>query len=101
MAEHRLGPVEQIPPGEGRGFLVAGVEIAVFHTRDGHVFATQAHCPHKGGPLADGLTDGATVVCPLHDRAFSLISGEGVGNDCSVVVYAAWVSAGAVYVEMK
>jgi nitrite reductase (NADH) small subunit len=93
--------VGQIPPGEGRSFVVAGVEIAVFHTREGHVFATQAHCPHKGGPLADGLTDGATVVCPLHDRVFSLTSGAGIGNDCSVAVYAARVSEGLVYVEMK
>ncbi len=99
MAEHRLGPVGQIPPGEGRNFVVAGIEIAVFHTREGHVFATQAHCPHKSGPLADGLTDGATVVCPLHDRIFSLSSGEGIGNSCSIAVYPARAAGGEIYVD--
>jgi nitrite reductase (NADH) small subunit len=87
MAEHLLGPVSEIPPGEGRNFLVGGVALAVFHTRDGQVFATQARCPHRGGPLADGLTDGATIVCPLHDRMFSLTTGEGIGNACSIAVY--------------
>jgi nitrite reductase (NADH) small subunit len=100
MAEHLLGPLSQIPPGEGRNFLVAGQEIAVFHLRDGRVYATQAQCPHRGGPLADGLTDGATVVCPLHDRIFSLATGEGIGSDCTLAVYPAHVGNGAVYVDI-
>jgi len=93
--------VGQIPPGEGRNFLVAGTEIAVFHTREGHIFATQAHCPHKSGPLADGLTDGATVVCPLHDRIFSLSSGEGIGNSCSITIYPARATDGLIYVDFS
>ncbi len=100
MAEHVLGPLSQIPPGEGRNFLVAGQEIAVFHLRDGRVYATQAQCPHRGGPLADGLTDGATVVCPLHDRIFSLATGEGIGNDCTLAVYPSHVGNGTVFVDI-
>ncbi len=100
MAEHLLGPLSQIPPGEGRNFLVAGVEVAVFHLRDGRVYATQAQCPHRGGPLADGLTDGATVVCPLHDRIFSLATGEGIGNDCTVTVYPSHIGDGAIFVNI-
>jgi nitrite reductase (NADH) small subunit len=99
MAAHALGPVSQIPPGEGRNFLVAGLEIAVFHLRDGRIYATQAHCPHRGGPLADGLTDGATVVCPLHDRIFSLASGEGIGNDCTITVYQSSIGDGSIFVD--
>ena len=64
-----IGKVTEIPQGEGRAFLVAGERIAVFHTRSGHVFATQAECPHLRGPLADGLVGGATVICPLHERS--------------------------------
>jgi len=101
MAEHLLGPLSQIPPGEGRNFLVGGVEVAVFHIRDGRVYATQAQCPHRGGPLADGLTDGASVVCPLHDRVFSLASGEGIGNDCRIVVYPSRVSGAGIYVDIS
>ena len=85
--EHAVGKLCQIPKGEGRNFTVGGLNVAVFHTRDGQVFATQAYCPHKGGPLADGLTDGATVVCPLHDRIYDFQTGAGIGNECSVRVY--------------
>jgi nitrite reductase (NADH) small subunit len=101
MAEHLLGPLSQIPPGEGRNFLVAGREIAVFHLRDGRVYATQAHCPHRGGPLADGLTDGASVVCPLHDRIFSLATGEGIGNACKINVYPTHIGDGTIFVDIE
>jgi nitrite reductase (NADH) small subunit len=83
-----VGDVTQIPPGEGRVFLAAGRQIAVFHTHSGEVFATQAECPHLRGPLADGLTGGTTVVCPLHDRAYDLRTGQGLsGEPTSLIVY--------------
>ena len=90
--DHPIGKLSQIPPGEGRNFSVpgpAGTElIAVFHARDGHVYATQANCPHRGGPLADGLMDDGVVVCPLHDRTYDLHTGKGVGGtDCDIKVY--------------
>jgi len=91
MPEVAIGPVTQIPPGEGRNFLVAEKLLAVFHTREGGVFATQAECPHKRGPLADGLVDAASVVCPLHDRIFAFATGQGLGNDCVIEVYKAHV----------
>ena len=77
-----IGSVDQIPPGEGRNFIVEDKQIAVFRTHAGEFYATQATCPHRNGPLADGLLGGATVVCPLHDRTFDLRTGEGVGPDC-------------------
>lgn len=86
-----IGKLSQIPPGEGRNFAVPGPAgetlMAVFHARDGSVFATQAHCPHKGGPLADGLMDDGAVVCPLHDRMYNLRTGLGIGTDCNIAVY--------------
>jgi nitrite reductase (NADH) small subunit len=75
-ARHRLGPVEQVPVGEGRAFTAGGEQIAVFRLRDGTLRATQARCPHAGGPLADGQLDPAAVVCPLHLRAFSFADGS-------------------------
>ncbi len=87
MPEHALGRISQIPPGEGRNFEVDGLRVAVFHTRAGAVHATQAACPHRGGPLADGLTDETTVVCPLHDRIYDFRTGAGLGNDCAIATY--------------
>jgi nitrite reductase (NADH) small subunit len=87
MPEFALGPLSQIPPGEGRNFHVADRRIAIFHTRGGGVYATQAFCPHKHGPLADGLLDDATIICPLHDRMFSLATGTGIGNDYTIATY--------------
>jgi nitrite reductase (NADH) small subunit len=88
MAERVLvGDVTQVPKGEGRAYVVGGRQLAVFHTRAGEVFATQAACPHRGGPLADGLVGGSTVICPLHDRAYDLRTGAGSEPDCALEVY--------------
>ena len=85
--EHSVGHISQIPVGEGRNFQLGGLRIAVFRTRAGQIYATRADCPHRGGPLADGLTDGFSVVCPLHDRIYDLRDGAGIGTDCSIDTY--------------
>lgn len=85
--EVTLGPVDSIPAGEGRNFEVAGLRISVFHSRSGQVFAVQAACPHKGGPLADGLLGGSTLICPLHAWKFDLSSGEQIGGSCALKTY--------------
>lgn len=77
----RLGPVDQIPLGEGRAFLVGDEPVAVFRPRAGGLHALRAICPHRGGPLADGLTGsdldgGEVVMCPLHNHQFRLDTGE-------------------------
>lgn len=72
---HRLGPLSQVPMGEGRAFGVEGTQVAVFHLRTGAVHAVSAVCPHKGGPLADGQIDGSVVICPLHLNAWELATG--------------------------
>lgn len=70
-----LGPVTQIPAGEGRAFAVGSEQVAVFRLRDGSLRAVSALCPHRGGPIADGQTDGRIVLCPLHLNAFELDTG--------------------------
>ena len=74
-SSHILGPVDQIPFGEGRAFGVDGEQVAVFRLRDGTLRALSAVCPHKGGPIADGTIDREVVMCPLHQHAFSLETG--------------------------
>ncbi len=85
--EVSLGHTDQIPMGEGRVFPVRGLEIAVFHTRAGAVYAVQAECPHRKGPLADGLVGGTTVMCPFHSRKFDLVTGAGQMGDCDIQTY--------------
>ncbi|WP_427129105.1 Rieske (2Fe-2S) protein [Pseudarthrobacter sp. S9] len=70
-----LGPVDQIPFGEGRAFGVDGEQVAVFRLRDGTLRALSAVCPHRGGPIADGTIDQRVVMCPLHQNAFELDTG--------------------------
>lgn len=79
---YNLGSLSRIPVGEGRAFQVEGATIAVFRTRGGKIFATQAFCPHRGGPLSDGLVGADRVICPLHAYTFDLESGCAEGLRC-------------------
>ena len=71
----RLTTLDQIPPREGRAVLVGGRELAVFNVGDDRFLAVDGRCPHKGGPLCDGIVAGDTVVCPLHGWKIGLVSG--------------------------
>ena len=71
----RVTTVDQIPLREGRIAFVAGREIAFFNLGD-RVLAIDNHCPHQGGPLADGIVSGESVVCPLHGWRINLASGQ-------------------------
>lgn len=96
-----LGPISAIPEGEGRTFRVGEEQIAVFRSRGGAVHATQASCPHKGGPLADGLLGSGTLICPLHSLKFDLRTGRAQGSDCALRVYSARLDdAGRILLEL-
>lgn len=98
--EVTLAPIEAIPEGEGRTFQIGAERVAVFRDRDGSVFATQATCPHRGGPLADGLLGGGALICPLHSLKFDLKSGRSENGECSLKVYPARLNAtGHVVIE--
>ena len=84
---HSIGALSQIPVGEGRVFRVGDRHIAVFRSREGSVFATQSECPHRQGPLADGLLGGGTLVCPLHEWRFDLASGKSLNGTCDLQVF--------------
>jgi nitrite reductase (NADH) small subunit len=80
-----LGSIERIPPGEGREYEVFGELIAVFRARDGRVYAVQAQCTHRNGPLTDGIVGAGKVICPLHSYQFDLATGQPVGNGCAAL----------------
>lgn len=77
-----LGPIDQIPLRGARTVAVAGgEEIAVFRTGADRIYALVNKCPHKGGPLSQGIVHGDRVTCPLHNWAISLATGEAQGPD--------------------
>jgi nitrite reductase (NADH) small subunit len=94
----RIGVVDLVPLGEGRTFDLGGERVAVFRTRDGQVFATQAECPHRGGPLADGIVGASSVICPLHARRFELATGACRTDECApLVTYPIAIRDGVLY----
>ena len=86
-ADIDLGPIGFIPLGEGRAYRLEGKTIAVFRQRDGRLFATDNACPHKAGPLADGLLGSGKVICPLHMWKIDLATGQCLGEDSVVQTY--------------
>lgn len=82
---YNLGPLTRLPPGEGRTFRIGTGYVAVFRTREDKVFATQARCPHKNGPLTDGIIGAEQVICPLHAYKFRLTDGAALGNTCEAL----------------
>lgn len=82
---HNLGPISRIPVGEGRTFYAGGREIAIFRDRKRRIYATQGWCPHRFGPLADGLVGNCEVICPLHGYRFDLRTGLPKGNQCEML----------------
>ncbi|WP_052889035.1 Rieske (2Fe-2S) protein [Thermogemmatispora carboxidivorans] len=79
---YNLGHISRIPRGEGRTYRLHDRLIAVFRSRNDELFATQADCPHRGGPLADGIIGDGKVICPLHAFKFDLRTGAPLGNTC-------------------
>lgn len=98
----RITPVQNIPLREGRSVNVAGREIAIFNLGD-RVLAVDGRCPHRGGPLAEGIVTGSTVVCPLHAWKISLETGSvtkpGAEPAC-VATYRTRIESGIVLIEI-
>jgi len=77
-----IGWLNEIPQRGSRTVpVVGGEEIAVFRTGDDKVFALINRCPHKGGPLSQGIVHGHSVTCPLHNWNIALATGEAQGED--------------------
>jgi nitrite reductase (NADH) small subunit len=76
-----IGNLEDIPRMGSRVVDSGGKEIAIFRTADDSIFALRNKCPHKNGPLSDGIIHGNKVACPLHNWNIDLASGEAVAPD--------------------
>lgn len=82
-----IGPLANVPLRGARRLCLksAGKPIAVFHAADGAVFALIDECPHKKGPLSEGIVAGRTVTCPLHNWVIQLEDGSAAPPDVGSV----------------
>ncbi|MFJ7357099.1 nitrite reductase small subunit NirD [Phyllobacterium sp. NPDC097923] len=76
-----IGTINDIPRRGARCVNTPEGRIAVFRTMEDQIFAIDDQCPHKGGPLSQGIVHGAAVTCPLHNWVISLETGKALGAD--------------------
>lgn len=76
-----IGRISDIPPLGARIVETPDGNIAVFRAADDELFALRDKCPHKGGPLSQGIVSGKRVACPLHDWKIHLDTGSAVAPD--------------------
>lgn len=94
-------PLEDVPRLGARVVVTAQGNIAVFRTADDQVFALLDRCPHKGGPLSQGIVYGRKVACPLHGWNVCLDTGEAVAPDEGCVpVYPVKVEEGVIFLQL-
>ncbi len=95
------GAVIDLPARGARVLKVGERSIAIFRTSAGDVFALSDRCPHRGGPLSQGIVHGDRVTCPLHDWVIDLRTGNATGADegCTAT-FAVRVEDGRVLVDV-
>jgi nitrite reductase (NADH) small subunit len=76
-----IGMLDEVPRLGSRVVATPRGNIAVFRTKDDRVFALEDRCPHKGGPLSQGIVHGNHVTCPLHSWVIDLTTGGAVAPD--------------------
>lgn len=98
----RVTPAENIPLREGRSVRIGDTDLAIFNL-GGRYLAVDNNCPHRGGPLCDGIVSGDTVVCPLHGWKISLETGAVLKPDVCVKVetYPVSVDDGVIRVFLR
>ncbi|MFV0384340.1 nitrite reductase small subunit NirD [Paracoccus sp. (in: a-proteobacteria)] len=95
-----IGTLEDIPRQGARLVRTTHGCIAVFRTADDRVFALDDRCPHKGGPLSEGIVHGDHVTCPLHNWVFDMNSGRAQGiDDGAVRTYQVRISKGRILIS--
>lgn len=97
----KIVPLNDIPKLGSRVVRSEKGEIAVFRTEDDRVFALHNSCPHKGGPLSQGIVYGDKVACPLHSWKINLVDGNAEEPDEGhTACFSVKVEDGTVYLEL-
>ncbi|KMP11153.1 nitrite reductase [Candidatus Nitromaritima sp. SCGC AAA799-A02] len=97
-----IGSVDEIPPLGARVVHADGEKIALFRTSNNEIFALRDRCPHKEGPLSQGIVHGKRVTCPLHNLVLELSDGKVVPPDegCALT-YPIKVEEGKVWIAFQ
>jgi nitrite reductase (NADH) small subunit len=97
-----VGAVVDIPRRGARRVKTPGLVVAVFRTVDDAIYALEDRCPHKGGPLSQGIVHDCAVTCPLHNWVVDLKSGaareDGGGSVTTIPVR---IREGRVLLDLK
>lgn len=91
--------IDDIPVRGARKLKTALGCVAVFRTAEQEVFATADVCPHRAGPLSEGIVHGQSVTCPLHNWVFDLNTGQARGEDAAIATYKLRLVAGRVLID--
>jgi nitrite reductase (NADH) small subunit len=97
-----IARLEDIPKLGSRVLQTDTMNIALFRTARDEVFAVRDACPHKGGPLSQGIVHGTSVTCPLHNWKIDLASGKALAPDEGCTnTFATRVENGMVYLALS
>jgi nitrite reductase (NADH) small subunit len=94
-----IGAIDEIPLRGARKIKTPLGCVALFRTGEAEVFATTDSCPHKGGPLSEGIVHGQSVTCPLHNWVFDLNTGQAQDEEGVISTYPARVEAGRILID--
>lgn len=98
----KVAPLNEIPTLGARVVRSKGVEVGVFRLEDERIFAINNRCPHKGGPLSEGIVYGDKIACPMHSWKISLLNGKADEPDVGqTACFNTKVEDGIVYLELK
>jgi nitrite reductase (NADH) small subunit len=99
----RICHIGDIPVlGSRRVARKSGVDVAIFRNAEDKVFALLDRCPHKGGPLSQGIVFGESVACPLHNWTIGLVDGEARAPDAGCTArFSVQVVDGEVFLDAE
>ncbi|PWE32956.1 nitrite reductase (NAD(P)H) small subunit [Maritimibacter sp. 55A14] len=94
-----IGHIDEVPLHGARIVKTRAGCIALFRTAEAEVFAAADACPHKGGPLSEGIVHGQSVTCPLHNWVFDLNTGQAQGEDGRIATYPLRLEEGRILLD--
>ena len=102
VAEQRwfaVGSINDIPRRGARQIETPWMTIALVRTVDDRVYAIEDRCPHRDGPLSQGIVHGNAITCPLHNWVFDLNTGQANGEEGRVATFPVQVEGGRILID--